>query len=573
LTHVLEQVQHFSAKLTEEDLGQEIVRAASDVFDFQAVRLRLLDEFSQELVTVAVESIPTEDVTKLIGHRVPRLALAPLFQEKHRVEGCFLIDHDYEVWDQIPSNAFYHPPIAIDRKGGWGVRDSLIAPLIAPGGDWKGLLTLDIPRSGQHPPSELIKALEVFASAVAEALSARANFGRVVQEEKNVREFVKSLAEIAKHGNLSKIAPMIVHAGANLLNAEGCSLYLVEDKFTELKYSTFQKGGNIERRKPVSQQDGAGLTAYVAATGDFLNFRGCAHKKHPAWAGEEDQLVYLESRGCKSLLIVPVIDRHNRCVGVLSVENKKGSDGDEGFDGRDVDLLKLIAEQTVIAIEMTNLQASWERSWIYHGMEDDLHEIINWFHSGIVLITDAALEWLRRGDVDQAIGLIAKVANHARTGNEELRSIHRVTRTPMLEQEGLPAALQRIADEWKARLHPDIQVSVSCPFSRRLPPSVEYSLYRIAQVALSNAATHSRANRRPDKQGHIWITLRESGEEISLSIGDNGEGFNPTETIPGYGLSRMKYWADQAKAILEIESAPGCGTTVTARVMLGKDTP
>ncbi|MCL4528436.1 MAG: GAF domain-containing protein, partial [Chloroflexi bacterium] len=198
LTRVLEKAQSFDVKMSEQDFGKQIVKVASEVFEFQAARLRLLDASTQELRTVAVVGVQPEVAARLLGDRVLQTSLAPLFQDKYREGKCYLIDHDYEVWEQIPKGAFHCSTEPAERKEGWGTQDSLLAPLVAPGGKLVGLLTLDSPRSGLHPAPEIMEAIAVFANLAAWAISTQSNYDLVVQGENNVRRFVGSLSEIAR---------------------------------------------------------------------------------------------------------------------------------------------------------------------------------------------------------------------------------------------------------------------------------------------------------------------------------------------------------------------------------------
>lgn len=83
-------------------------------------------------------------------------------------------------------------------------------------------------------------------------------------------------------------------------------------------------------------------------------------------------------------------------------------------------------------------------------------------------------------------------------------------------------------------------------------------LYRIAQEALSNAVKHSMAER-------IALTVECVPRQVSLSIRDNGVGFNMNEfsSKKGMGLGIMVNRSRMINASLTVDSHPGQGTTVT----------
>jgi signal transduction histidine kinase len=86
-------------------------------------------------------------------------------------------------------------------------------------------------------------------------------------------------------------------------------------------------------------------------------------------------------------------------------------------------------------------------------------------------------------------------------------------------------------------------------------------LYRLAQEALNNVVKHARAD-------CVDIVLDRTPEYVSLIIEDNGVGFDlsaPKTADRGLGLIGMRERAALVGANLQIESAPGKGTTVIVR--------
>jgi len=146
---------------------------------------------------------------------------------------------------------------------------------------------------------------------------------------------------------------------------------------------------------------------------------------------------------------------------------------------------------------------------------------------------------------------------------ENLRRITRALRPIYLEDLGLATALEMLARESSQA------GGVSVRFERqgrerRLADAVELALYRMAQEALSNAARHAQATQ---------ATLRiEFGEQVRLSITDNGKGFeapnSPAEFAPGghFGLLGMHERAELIGGRLEISSKQGEGTTVRVTI-------
>jgi signal transduction histidine kinase len=133
-------------------------------------------------------------------------------------------------------------------------------------------------------------------------------------------------------------------------------------------------------------------------------------------------------------------------------------------------------------------------------------------------------------------------------------------------QDGLSAALQNLAIRVRE------SYGIPCEFHRERAVAVESHtaathLYRIAQEALSNAARHSHASR-------IWISLDQEGEEVILSIQDNGTGIQPqTPLSRGMGLHLMPYRARMIGAAFDLQPRSGGGTVVRCAYRKSLESP
>ncbi len=102
---------------------------------------------------------------------------------------------------------------------------------------------------------------------------------------------------------------------------------------------------------------------------------------------------------------------------------------------------------------------------------------------------------------------------------------------------------------------------------RPLAPKTEAELLRIAQEAVTNAVRHAKAS-------HIAIELRFSARALEMMVQDDGCGFDgqPHAQSSGpeghFGLTGMRERVAEIGGTLEIDSAPGRGTRVTANVPL-----
>ena len=93
-------------------------------------------------------------------------------------------------------------------------------------------------------------------------------------------------------------------------------------------------------------------------------------------------------------------------------------------------------------------------------------------------------------------------------------------RPPVLDQLGLEDALHDHLDI--VRQDSGLDVTIRIDLAERLDADLETVLYRVAQEALTNIVKHARA-------AHVWVSLSEAGNAVTLEIRDDGVGFRPEE--------------------------------------------
>ncbi len=134
-------------------------------------------------------------------------------------------------------------------------------------------------------------------------------------------------------------------------------------------------------------------------------------------------------------------------------------------------------------------------------------------------------------------------------------------RPTALDDLGLRAALANYVQDWSLRVRVTAEFHTSGLTTERFASEIETTLYRIAQEALTNIAKHARAQ-------HVAIILERRSDQVSLIVEDDGVGFDPVEMDGerrGFGLLGMQERAALVGATVQIESAPGEGTTIFVR--------
>jgi signal transduction histidine kinase len=132
-------------------------------------------------------------------------------------------------------------------------------------------------------------------------------------------------------------------------------------------------------------------------------------------------------------------------------------------------------------------------------------------------------------------------------------------RPSSLSNLGLKAALEilcrEFADSSELQLHADID-------DVGLEPTSQLTVYRVVQEALTNIAKYARAK-------HVDVALKSDGQRATVSIRDDGVGFDATSRPrAAHGLAGMRFRVQSATGELNVRSAPGAGTTIVASLPL-----
>jgi signal transduction histidine kinase len=143
---------------------------------------------------------------------------------------------------------------------------------------------------------------------------------------------------------------------------------------------------------------------------------------------------------------------------------------------------------------------------------------------------------------------------------EQVQTLAFDLRPSILDDFGLAVALRRLVARHGERT--GVRASFTAtPIDARAPVEIETACYRIAQDALNNVARHACAR-------SVEVTLTAQDVSLEVTVRDDGVGFNVERLRTGLGLVGMGERAELAGGRLDIESAPGAGTTLRARFPL-----
>jgi signal transduction histidine kinase len=233
------------------------------------------------------------------------------------------------------------------------------------------------------------------------------------------------------------------------------------------------------------------------------------------------------------------------------------------FDDADLQLYESFAKILGLAVYNTQLVATAGKLATVEErarLARELHDSVTQSLFSLNLTLRAAKRVLMT-DRNEAIKLIDNVHELAQGSLAEMRALIFELRPQALENEGLALALQKHADAVRARSGLNVHLSVQG--DRRLPIDHEEALYQIAREALHNVVKHAQAR-------DSWVDLDMASDEVTLSIRDNGRGFDVGKLKTGggshIGTSTMRERAEAIRGQLEITSEVGAGTEVRISV-------
>ena len=142
----------------------------------------------------------------------------------------------------------------------------------------------------------------------------------------------------------------------------------------------------------------------------------------------------------------------------------------------------------------------------------------------------------------------------------DLRRISHDLRPALLDDLGLPQALDHLAREWSQRSGVPVELDVPLTYET-LSEAVETALFRVSQEALGNVETHAAASQ-------VHLRLQRSRAALTLDIEDNGCGFDVDRVLnsprSGLGLSHMRERIEQLGGQWMLSSSAS-GTLVRAQ--------
>ena len=265
----------------------------------------------------------------------------------------------------------------------------------------------------------------------------------------------------------------------------------------------------------------------------------------------------IHGAGFGPTLVVP-LKAGGLVFGALAVAKQPG---ESAFGPEQQQVVELFAAQASVAVEYTRVRAELGRLAILEDRERigrELHDgvIQSLFAVGMNLQATA----FTAGQPEVA-DRIEKAVTEIDNAIRDLRNYIFGLRPGLLADRQLDQAIRRLADDVAEESGLTVVADLDPHLAARLSP-IAGDVVQLVREALSNAARHAGP-------GTCRVTLAEAGGWAVLEIADDGLGFDAGAVAGhGQGLPNLRERAAALKGSMELESAPGRGTTVRIRLPL-----
>lgn len=376
------------------------------------------------------------------------------------------------------------------------------------------------------------------------------------------------LNKINSRASVDEVLEFIVAQADELSETNFIALWLLESEQGPLKVHSI-RGEFPEALPKVKLEIGEGMLGLALKERRNIYFEDMSQVQyasgqsgiddnHPVYMTEPNRDIMTQViETFKAILVVPLLTQ-NGIYGTLVFYYPTPRE----FKQEEITLASAFAEQASLAIENAMLRVQSAQAAILSErsrLARDLHDSITQLLYSVTLYAEAAAEQLDAGEIKTAVGHLRDLRDTAQEALRDMRLLIFELRPPVLDEDGLAAALRARLDavEGRGGMHSKLHVEGVDQLSRQ----VQMELYNIAREALNNILKHAHAN-------SVRIQLRFEEAVTYLEVSDDGIGFDPAmdRSGGGFGIFGMKERAEKIGGTIQVNSRPGKGTKVIVQV-------
>lgn len=263
----------------------------------------------------------------------------------------------------------------------------------------------------------------------------------------------------------------------------------------------------------------------------------------------------MQRLGIKTLLGIPLL-LGAEIIGSFTIR----FDRKRLLEPEELELTQALAHQATLAIQLLKRAEEAKQAALYverNRLAGEIHDTLAQSFTSISIQTGVA-RWMLEQDPSAIESILDRINDIAQSGlSEARRSVWELYPTAQ-EYSNLIDKLSQSVD----RLTCDACIQVSLQIlgiPSQVSPIVGYNLLKLTQEAITNSLKHAYANT-------LSIIVTYSDRTVSLSIIDDGRGFQPEGESGGFGLLSMSERTDRLGGKFTINSSLGLGTEIRVEV-------
>ncbi len=541
MRRLIEAGQALVAELDPEAVLRRILEEARDITGARYAALGVLDASRQSLerfITAGVD----DETRRAIGELPRGRGVLGVLIDEPRVLRLRDVGEHPKSYGFPPG----HPPM----------RSFLGAPIVIRGEAWGNLYLAEKQGSEEFTDEDedtVTILAQLAATAIENARLYDENRRQREQAERAVRSLqaARDIAEaVGSVTELDAVLELIVKRGRALVDAQSVLILLREGDELVPAAAAGRARGTPTRRIPVS-----GSTAGRVLEGGRPLRVSDVQAQLP---------IIADAFGVENVHAALLVPMQYRGVGLgVLVAFDRGASG-AAFASADEEVLRTFASSAATAVaikrsvEADRLRAAITAADAERGRwARELHDQTLQALGGLRVLLVSAQKGPDRGR-----GVVIRQAiEDVEVEIDNLRSIITDLRPAVLDDLGLLAALETLLERRRdAGLEIEAQLVAADELSAEpLGAELETTVYRLVQEALTNVVKHSQAT-------VAEVSVRLERGEILVVVADAGVGFDVSASSSGFGLPGMRERIYLAGGQLSVESAPGHGARVSARI-------
>jgi signal transduction histidine kinase len=321
-----------------------------------------------------------------------------------------------------------------------------------------------------------------------------------------------------------------------------------------------ERGEGLLDRMAVRLAEGTGADRAIVWMADGSSFHAVACEPDTEPLAER-----VDGVGTLPGRVVP-IEHDDEILGALSVESRRG----DALTPTEVGLVEDLAGSAGLLMRRLRLDEELEQKALElqesrrrlvnaqdverRRLERELNEGAQQQVVGLKVRLGLAEQQAREDGTEKVAELIAQMASETQDAIHQIRALANGIYPPLLEAEGLTAAVAALAEA------APIDVQVSADLSGRYPLPTEVAIYFCVSEALTNALKHGEAP--------VTVDISDRTGQLTFTVSDSGPGFDADIARRGSGLNNMADRLDAFNGDFSITTEPGANTVVSGSIPL-----